>query len=476
MTEIVLPAGTTKVSAAEIPGLIALAIHPRVVAGRVVSYLAKHVPSKEGKSGHDEPLTDAERAVLEGIWKGLPATAPGIPEADWPRYAMAFSSAKKKPKWTPVPVWRNDALNSDILRIDAEEAHRRALGIAISRGELIALNHAGLPVNMAYPDATITVGALRQYAAKFDVGVRVSARPLSAMTYHLPMFARLKPTSEWKGGRMSHTDLLKLSEAARMASKHSGEEISIDEFLRAASRGEILLFTDCHRSVTMMPCRASDEPLHIPAQSFPTLPLSACLALSQRGRAKWRTSEDYEQAPALPAVLCRFTRWQLPDNEPDLESTTEDCRVNGLYTHALADAFIEGTDEPSTDSEAASGAVQPPENEPLPLTTRDMAFAFAGLRYSEERWKKPLGDQPKWLKSCVAIPGRRAGVATHWNPVLIGGALVHAGHVTARSVRAKFQTLPLLKPWLDEWKTYEAEYVDDRAELTHGDHSILTHP
>ena len=174
MNEIALPVGTTQVSVKEIPALIALAIHPRVPAGRVVSYLVKHIPSTASKSGHDAPLTDAERAVLGNIWRDLPALEPGAHEADWPRYAKAFDSAKKKPKWKPVPVWRNDALNADILRIDAEEAHHRALGAAISRGELVGLNHAGLPVNMAYPDAVVTVGALRQYAARFEVGVRVA--------------------------------------------------------------------------------------------------------------------------------------------------------------------------------------------------------------------------------------------------------------------------------------------------------------
>jgi hypothetical protein len=97
---------------------------------------------------------------------------------------------------------------------------------------------------------------------------------------------------------------------------------------------------------------------------------------------------------------------------------------------------------------------------PLPLATGDVAFCFDGLRYTEAQWKKPLGNKPKWLAACVAIPGRRGISETRWNPVLIGAALVHAGHVSARSVRARFQSRPMLTPWLDAWKTYEADHIE----------------
>ena len=99
---------------------------------------------------------------------------------------------------------------------------------------------------------------------------------------------------------------------------------------------------------------------------------------------------------------------------------------------------------------------------PAPLTTGDIAHSFDGLRWSESAWKKPLGDKPKWLSACVTIPGNRGVSETRWNPVLIGGALVEKKYVNARNVRAKFQTVDLLKPWLEAWKTYEAEYCDNK--------------
>jgi hypothetical protein len=99
-------------------------------------------------------------------------------------------------------------------------------------------------------------------------------------------------------------------------------------------------------------------------------------------------------------------------------------------------------------------------NDTAPLTTGDIAFCFAGLRWDEQGWKKPLGDKPKWLSECVAIPGQRGVSEARWNPVLIGAALVHQGHVEARKVRVRFQTVDLLKPWFDAWKTYEADNFD----------------
>jgi hypothetical protein len=102
--------------------------------------------------------------------------------------------------------------------------------------------------------------------------------------------------------------------------------------------------------------------------------------------------------------------------------------------------------------------VEVPANSPLPVTTGDIAHAFDGLRgWNEAQWKKPLGDKPKWLVACIAIPGIQGVSETRWNPVLIGAALVRDGHAKVNSVRSRFQTRPQLMPWLDAWKTYEAD-------------------
>lgn len=97
---------------------------------------------------------------------------------------------------------------------------------------------------------------------------------------------------------------------------------------------------------------------------------------------------------------------------------------------------------------------------PEPLTTGDIAFCFDGLRWTETQWKKPLGDVPKWLLLCRVIPGTQGGNAARWNPVLIGAELYRKKGVPLRSVRARFQSKPALKPWLDEWLNYQAENFD----------------
>ena len=109
---------------------------------------------------------------------------------------------------------------------------------------------------------------------------------------------------------------------------------------------------------------------------------------------------------------------------------------------------------------AASVVDESASNGPLPLTTGDIAFCFDGIRWNEQQWRKPLGDKPKWLQSCVAIPGQRGVSETRWNPVLMAAALVRDGHAQARSIRARFQTKPQLKDWLEAWKTYEADNFD----------------
>jgi len=99
-------------------------------------------------------------------------------------------------------------------------------------------------------------------------------------------------------------------------------------------------------------------------------------------------------------------------------------------------------------------------NKPTPLTTGQIAAGFDQLHWTAAQWKKPLGDVPKWLKDCRVISGIRGVREAQWNPVLIGAHLVRQGHAKARSVRAKFQISPPLRPWLEAWKTYEADNFD----------------
>jgi hypothetical protein len=173
--------------------------------------------------------------------------------------------------------------------------------------------------------------------------------------YQVMMYTRLKPHTKWTGGRITAIDTVTLEDAARFASKHAGVEILPADFLRAAARGEILLRACCPRAVTMLPCFEADKPLPIAENSLPTLPLAACKALSNGRPAMWRTYEEIEVMEAFfGKERCRFARWELPENEPDLITKVDDCRVTGRDVHALADAY---TEAPTQNTEAPGAVV-----------------------------------------------------------------------------------------------------------------------
>lgn len=166
---------------------------------------------------------------------------------------------------------------------------------------------------------------------------------MNEITYYFPMFERLQACTEWRGGRMTNIDLLTLEEAARMASKHAGEEVTPADFLRAAGRGEILLRAIVHRVAkvqahdggVLFNKGAPNENI-VPAGSIPTLPLTACQHLAATGRASWRTFDGFEM---VGGVLQRYTKGHLVAGEPDFETVPDDCRVMGNDVHALADEY-----------------------------------------------------------------------------------------------------------------------------------------
>lgn len=163
--------------------------------------------------------------------------------------------------------------------------------------------------------------------------------------------------------------------------------------------------------------------------------------------ALWRTHE----ALFLPS------REEIYESPPEEHGNYELQPIANI-PKALVELVFEGFRLSQTEDRDLMNPVQ---DQPTPLTTSDIAYSFADLKWSEAGWKKPLGDKPKWLRGCVAIPGSRGVSETHWNPVLIGAALIRDGHVRQNSVRAKFQTIPLLQPWLESWRTYEADNLSD---------------
>ena len=163
--------------------------------------------------------------------------------------------------------------------------------------------------------------------------------------------------------------------------------------------------------------------------------------LSPRQFSKWAQSVGWD-VPVQLAALARLADDFAP---PDENATTDGLKA-----------------APERTSDGLQTAPEPQSTAgPTPLTTSNIAHCFAGLRgWDEDQWKKPLGDKPKWLAACIATAGVRGVSQTQWNPVFIGAALVRDGHAMANSVRARFQSKHVLLPWLDAWKTYEADYLD----------------
>lgn len=181
--------------------------------------------------------------------------------------------------------------------------------------------------------------------------------------YQFPIHARLEPsTQQFKGGRITDTDVLTLDEAAKYACKHAGtDEITTADFLRAAARGEITLRAIVHREAKLQKhdggiyCNQGETTENtVPKGAIATLPLSACGQLASVGCASWRTLDGFEQ---IDGELMRFTVATLIDNEPNFETVLADCRVTGDAVHALADVYIDTPAAPSGTPEKAAPPV-----------------------------------------------------------------------------------------------------------------------
>ena len=109
--------------------------------------------------------------------------------------------------------------------------------------------------------------------------------------YQFSMFERLEPRTPFKGGRITDTDVLTLTEAARFASVHAGTEVTPADILRAGARGEIQLSAIVHqRAKVQMPAVVLDASKgHATRELLPALMLLACChTLPTRWRGCWR--------------------------------------------------------------------------------------------------------------------------------------------------------------------------------------------
>ena len=200
-----------------------------------------------------------------------------------------------------------------------------------------------------------------------------------------------------------------------------------------------------------------------------------CKFLAEKGIGIRRTAAEefaagWDLFQEIDRVSAQLTHWKSLIPATPLDETLKQEKILQLVAEIAAlKQNAKGqsgnpanpVESPLQEERAPTADKQLVENSgPTPLTTGDVAFCFDGLRWSEKGWKKPLGDLPKWLEKCIAMHGQRGVRERRWNPVLIAAALVRDGHIKTNSARARFQTKPHLQPWLEIWKTYEADNFD----------------
>ena len=238
--EIVLPAGTKTVTVREIPSLIATAIYPEIQGDcpLVISYLNKLEPDggNTAPARRSEPLTDNDWDTLNAIWQHLPPYRESMTDSEWVPYAEAFENSRHKPNWTVIPIWLNERLNRDILRLDAENQHLDLLKAAVIRGAVTPLNHALVPVPMAAGEmlmnAVLTVADFAQYAGGYHIGVRTQ------MVNDLPEIWAQQSKEKQDAGRYT------LGEAAAAIAEGAGErqEKILKKLIQSVKSGKLPVY------------------------------------------------------------------------------------------------------------------------------------------------------------------------------------------------------------------------------------------
>jgi hypothetical protein len=396
-------------------------------------------------------------------------------------------------RFDDVPGLIAGALHKDEFAQAAAEINLEAeLRAMVQSGELmvrdpLTLGRHTFPIGQALRDsALLPLEDLRPLLASRGIGLRMIPYGNGPTHWTMENAARnLGEIQGWSGQQIKTLceQMLGAAQAGAMAVRHPHTDLPIPLHKRAK-------VCDFYELVTRDDVNAWLVSMGAPYR-WVTCDQAEAGPRYIAGRRLWKLAEAVEYVAALdgfgvtPAALlkraakaaadCVLTVRDPEDGEPRHGSNLSGFFVEWLYAEDfnawLASAGFREPyrllDDPPSEARqpgpVATAAEPVPEADPtapLPLATGDVAFCFDGLRYTEAQWKKPLGNKPKWLAACVAIPGRRGISETRWNPVLIGAALVHAGHVSARSVRARFQSRPMLTPWLDAWKTYEADHIE----------------
>ncbi|WP_231693121.1 hypothetical protein [Ottowia caeni] len=336
---------------------------------------------------------DLPRLIADALYPEHPDAGDEAQELQWMKHAI-----------DGVERFRKDLEHAAELA-DGDKGYLHVVENTASRRTLEIRMGAVLDSGLVHLDWLNDWGKSRKPPYAF---LTASAREPQAdkPVYHFPMYDRLEPRTEWRGGRLADTDIFTLEEAASMATKHAGEPVTIGDFLRAAGRGEIALRAIVHRAAkvrkhdggVLFNKGESNENI-VPAGAIPTLPLTACQHLAATGRASWRTFDSFE---AIDGTRRRYTKGMLTDDEPDFETVPDDCRVVGYDVRALADAFIDAECEEPQAEELA-----PSRPDTAMLATPDRLIeAFGSMSGMNRAWFRSMKDRPA-LQEAVIIPGKK---------------------------------------------------------------------
>lgn len=279
-----------------------------------------------------------------------------------------------------------------------------------------------------------------------------------SITYELPMYSRLEPRTTWTGSRITDIDPLTLDEAAKFATKHAGTEITVNDFLRAAARGEITLRAIVHRRAKLQKfdggiyCNKGTPTENImPKGCIATLPVSACRQLANTGHASWRTIDGFEM---IDGERRRYEIARLTEDEPDIETNLNDCRVIGYDVHALADEYIDAPAEAS--KQALRVNAKPTQQAASKFITKSQAVtAFGGLVEIDLAGAMEEGKQ--WILDARVSKGARGRYQSMWNPVLLAIALREHKMVPKPKLNQAFFTHDFLSDWREEWHEHSKE-------------------
>lgn len=451
--EIVLSPGTDRVTIRDIPALFAKAIYPTLPddTPRKVIELKKY-PLTEDRAvnwcGHgvapfEVSLSKSDRVTLaSGVWAHLAPLSLPIPEGEWELYRIAFERTPPT-DWRLLVTFENPVTQQHVLQHTVANEYLDIVRKAATNGQLRPRSSTTvLPLPAAtgelFLDCFIPLDEFRVFASQFEVGVKFapeftqSPRPLAVD----PTLLALKPTDRV----IVHSAIGSFSGKSWGPAKDYIEVLEQtiarqkDGFFTVGEAAQVLADSRSDIDVKDMIRRIGTATVngHRLARNPNRLPLLA--------EKNFREDLDLVKVSDIDLWLTDLgTGYCFPQDKRGAPSLT------------------------STVIKTASGGAEHAKAGPSPLTTGDIAFCFAGLRdNTEKEWKDLIGKGRDWLERCLVQPGTRGrgGAPKLWNPVCIGAALVRDGHEKPNSVRAKFQTVHLLQPWLEAWKTYEADNFD----------------